>query len=534
MAGGAKETPRQRMIGFMYLVLTALLALQVSNAVLEKFKFIDDSLQYSVGVGTKATDDLMQGVAAKMKEGSTPKDQQIYAQAQKAQAESQAMLKFMDDLRADLIKATGGVDKETGEPVDGKNYDNSMNYLIGPEGGAKGKAYELKDKLNAYAASMSKYTKTVSVDAIAKDAKDIPAFAKDDNQKSKDFARLNFENTPLVATLAVLSEMKTKVVRAEAQVVSELTKEIGSVAVRLDKIQAMYNAESKVVAAGTKYRAQMFIGASSTSAQPSMSSSAGAIKVDANGVGTLEFTATGGAYDADGNAKKSWEGTIRIKTASGSDTTFTVKADYIVAKPVIQIQSASVAALYRNCGNKLNVQVPALGVAYDPAFSADGAETLRGSKKGEVVVVPSAKEVKLKVSSGGNYIGDQTFSVRLLPKPTLNVRSGGRPLDFKSGGAVPPSITATATADESIKQIIPDDANYRVAEMEITHARGRRPVGSPMRVSGNEANLNNIRANAKEGDRIIIEIKKVQRKNFRGGIEEVAVAIDPFTYSITQ
>jgi hypothetical protein len=40
MAGG-KETPRQKMIGMMYLVLTALLALQVSNAVLEKFAIIN-------------------------------------------------------------------------------------------------------------------------------------------------------------------------------------------------------------------------------------------------------------------------------------------------------------------------------------------------------------------------------------------------------------------------------------------------------------------------------------------------------------
>ena len=43
MAGG-KETPRQKMIGMMYLVLTALLALQVSNAVLEKFAIINETL----------------------------------------------------------------------------------------------------------------------------------------------------------------------------------------------------------------------------------------------------------------------------------------------------------------------------------------------------------------------------------------------------------------------------------------------------------------------------------------------------------
>ena len=51
MAGG-KETPRQKMIGMMYLVLTALLALQVNSAILLKFKFIDDSL---LGVNDKTS-----------------------------------------------------------------------------------------------------------------------------------------------------------------------------------------------------------------------------------------------------------------------------------------------------------------------------------------------------------------------------------------------------------------------------------------------------------------------------------------------
>ena len=44
MAGG-KETPRQKMIGMMYLVLTALLALNVSTTVLDKFAFINKSLE---------------------------------------------------------------------------------------------------------------------------------------------------------------------------------------------------------------------------------------------------------------------------------------------------------------------------------------------------------------------------------------------------------------------------------------------------------------------------------------------------------
>src|SRR5574343_142168 len=46
MAGG-KETPRQKMIGMMYLVLTALLALNVSKAILDAFVAIEENIQIS-------------------------------------------------------------------------------------------------------------------------------------------------------------------------------------------------------------------------------------------------------------------------------------------------------------------------------------------------------------------------------------------------------------------------------------------------------------------------------------------------------
>ena len=49
--GGAKncpETPRQKMIGMMYLVLTAMLALNVSTDILNGFVMVDDSLYSSI------------------------------------------------------------------------------------------------------------------------------------------------------------------------------------------------------------------------------------------------------------------------------------------------------------------------------------------------------------------------------------------------------------------------------------------------------------------------------------------------------
>ena len=530
MAGGAKETPRQRMIGMMYLVLTALLALQVSNAVLEKFIFIDESLRYSVTVSKDATDQVLKGVQAQIeKEGNNPKDLGILAQAQKAKDESRKMLDDMEALRESLIKETGGRDKETGELIDGKNYDNSMNYLIGVEGGAKGKAYELKEKLNSFAASMSKYSKNATITPLALDAKEIPMFAKNSDQKSKDFANLNFENTPLVAALAVLSEMQTKVARAESQVVAALTKDIGQVPIKLDKISAMVTADSRVVAAGTKYRAKLFLGASASNITPRMTSSKGGVKME-GGFGIIEFTAQAGAYDAEGNSKQTWEGSITIPSSNG-DTTFRVKEEYIVAKPVIQVQSASVQALYLKCGNKLSVQVPALGVTYDPSFTATGAEVIRGSKKGEVVLVPSGANVAMTVSSGGNTIGVENFKVRLVPKPTLSVVG----LNIKQGGACPASLTVKAISDESFKTFLPEDARYKVTKVEIIHVRGRRPVGAPKN-GGETTNINDFRSNAREGDRLVIEVKEIQRMNFKGQTEVVTIPSDQsiFSYNITQ
>ena len=102
-----------------------------------------------------------------------------------------------------------------------------------------------------------------------------------------------------------------------------------------------------------------------------MTSSKGSVNV-VDGEGTVEFMAKlpeGAKYDQEGNFKTTWKGTITMNTPAG-DTTLEVTSEYVIAKPVVQIQSASVSALYLNCGNELNIQVPALGSLYDPKFKA--------------------------------------------------------------------------------------------------------------------------------------------------------------------
>jgi gliding motility-associated protein GldM len=243
------------------------------------------------------------------------------------------------------------------------------------------------------------------------------------------------------------------------------------------------------------------------------------------GKGKIEFTATPGGFDAAGNAKKQWTGTIRFKQ-NGRDTTFKVTVPYTVTKPVMQIQSASVQALYFKCGNKLSVQVPALGAQYKPGFSASGASVIPGSKTGDVTLIPNSREVTLNVSSGGNAIGSQTFQVRPIPKPEIKCIVGGREANEKQGTPITAvrNMSLKAIPDAGFATFLPEDARFRVTRYEITLVRGKRPAMPTRTVNGPDANLNDVVNSAREGDRLYIEVKEVQRMNFQGNTEQVNVS----------
>src|SRR5690606_30256160 len=119
---------------------------------------------------------------------------------------------------------------------------------------------------------------------------------------------------------------------------------------------------------GTKYRAEMFMVATSSSLKPKMNVGDQSLVVNEDGIGSLSFLASGGNYKPDGTMKKTWKGNITMKKPDGGDTTYTIEHEYTVVKPVIQVQSGVVKSLYRNCGNKLTVSVPALGANYNPRF----------------------------------------------------------------------------------------------------------------------------------------------------------------------
>ncbi len=519
MAGG-KETPRQKMIGMMYLVLTALLALQVTSAILEKFVLLNNSVEQSVSASSQINQKTLESIRTTVeKSGSRPADVAIIKQAEEVRKMTADVIAELDGLKQRVITEAGGGTDEAGNIKNLSEEEKVAQIMIGGTN-RSGEAYKLKNSLNTYTDNLSKIGNT-KFTSLAMDGKDDPIAARSADQRRKDFAALNFEQTPVPAALAVLSQKQADVRRVEGQTLDYLASKVGAQDVKFDKILAMLSMESKVVVAGTKFKGQMFLAASSSGITPRMSLSGGPVRV-VNGTGEIEFTAQGGSYDKNGLARRTLVGTISYTSPNGEAKTASFNQEYFVAKPSYQIETGTLPPLYLGCANKLSIQSPQLGALWNPNFSANGAEVLAGGGKGKITIVPNSVQVAINISNAGSLLGTENFKVNKVPRPTLQYFAGGSVVDEKRGmpASSVRSIRVQANPDESFKNFLPEDANYRVTGITVSLARGNRRVGG-VQLGGAGGSLGNLAQEAQAGDRYVIEVEGVQRRNFKGDVSDV-------------
>ncbi len=537
MAGG-KETPRQKMIGLMYLVLLAMLALQVSSDIMFKFIQIEKSLGAMVEDSNESSKATFAAIEAKAKEDGREDALRALEEAKKLDVLANEIHGMITSISTTLVEKSGGVDEE-GVPTGMKDPEVSSTILLGStEKGTKlGKEFEAK--LDAFTKMVNVVQKDVAkltggkADAYAKlnltkDAKEDPFTAKDPNQRGKEFLEISFGHSPMIAALAILRQKDAEVMNLRSKILTAIKGTFGAKDIKFDKILPMASAESKTVAAGTMYEAKLFITASSSASSfvPVMYNGGQKLTVK-NGEGIVKFRTSfsGAAVKGNPNLKrKSWKGKIIMKDGAGEEKTYTETFEYFVAKPVLQVQSSAVAALYEQCGNALQINCPALGADYSPSFSASGAQVRKGAKKGAVIIIPNAgaKGVSLTVRSGNSTLGVEKFKVRPVPKPRIVVYVKGRPADLKQGIAPPRSIKVKAEiTDTYFKTNLPRDSKYRASAGKVQLVRGRRPVGGAVSINGSNVKLGGMAQAAKPGDRILVEVTNVQRSRYAGGAQNI-------------
>jgi gliding motility-associated protein GldM len=518
MAGG-KETPRQKMIGMMYLVLTALLALQVSNAVLEKFAIINETLSGLIAEGEKKSEQTLTAIIDEAGKSTTPKVVRAKENAQKVRELTKSTIKYIDELKKRMM-ATSGTDKIDEKLINDHSSKVAAMMIDVQSKEQEGKKYE--KVLNDYVAQLKELSGK-DFAKLAKPPKEIPLFAGNEDHVRKDYLTFTFENTPVIAALASVTQTETEILEYEATALDKLREDAGVGRISFDQFVPMVRAKSSVVAAGAKYEAEMFLTGSSTAIVPEFYKDGAKLQVieDETKVkmGKIEFTAQGGGYDATGMARKTFKAEIKM-----NDTTFTKNIEYFVAQPVIRVTTGNAPTLYMNCGNTVNIEVPALGSNYNPSFSAASAEIRKGDKPGHVTIIPNARKITVGVSNGGTKIGDQQFDVKNVPDPHYVAYVGSTAVDLRNG--IKPNQLATlrfvAEPENNFKEEVPKDARYKIKKAEVILGRGTAGV-QRLNATNENPDLRSWSSQARPGDRVVIDIKEVSRRTFTDGEDKVPV-----------
>ncbi|MBM3177986.1 MAG: gliding motility protein GldM [Bacteroidetes bacterium] len=523
MAGG-KETPRQKMIGMMYLVLTALLALNVSNAVLEKFAILDTTL------GELRMDEEGANVSKNrtIQDSGSKSPQVIDAKKRALEVRdlTQKTIARLDDFKVKLRQDHEGKEMESEELILNTNIaEEKMLNANNPQLGE-----DFEKLLVNYVDSLKTITRISSFKKLNKKAEDYDEFRNNEHHKEKDFLHFTFEGTPTMAAITVISQLQTEVLEYEATALDSLAKIADAVQLKVDTYVPMVIPEAATVAAGAKYKAKMFVAASASGIIPTMKRNGQQLSVIDDPetklkVASFEFVASASNYGPGDVSKQSYNAEITLKL--GKDTTIRRSIEYFVVKPTIKVTTGNAPTLYMNCGNSVNIDVPSLGTNYNPTYAAKGAVVVAGPKASQPVIIPKEKKVFLTVSSGGATLGTEPFDVKPIPKPSFVVKNAlGKDVDRRNGekSGNLANLRVNAEPEPNFKQEVPKDAVYRIKEVLVTLARGTSPQGGgPKTFTSENIDISAWRSVMRPGDIISIDIRKVTRRTFEGQEEPVNI-----------
>lgn len=514
MAGGS-ETPRQKMIGMMYLVLTALLALNVSNAVLEKFAVLNTTLTELRDESIKVND----ATVAKISESKSEKAQEAFKKAQQVRDEATKTIAALEKYKEELSKEHSGKVIPHEELILNTNIaEEKMLSSTKPQFGK-----DFEKIVVDYSDKLKQITGLTTLPKLNKRASDYEEFKNNDHHKSKDFLHFQFEGTPTMAAITTITQFQNEVLESETLALEELAKMAEADILKVDNFSPMVIAKSNIVAAGDKYVGNLFLAAAASGVEPEMYRNGQKLIVTDDPAtkmkfGKIEFLASAPSYDALGQSKQTFKARIDVKGKP-----YEKEIEYIVAKPVIRVTTGNAPQLFLNCGNVVNIDVPALGTNYNPSFTARGAKIVTGAKASQVTIIPSEMKVAVTVTNAGANLGTEPFEVKRIPRPhVVRKDQTGKDIDMKMGLKISglTQCRVAVEADESFKENVPKDASYRIRSMEVMLRRGVQFVKT-MNITSENIDLTTWKAELRPGDVLVCNIKTVVRKTFLGEDDRV-------------
>ena len=471
---GAKETPRQKMIGMMYLVYTALLAMNVSKDILDAFDTVNSGVQ-----DTNIT--LMQQISqryATFEEQYTLDQEKVgpyWEQAQELREKSTTMINYLEALKWDLVSKIEEKDYaqaveqgllktsdtiqyngrllyniNTSKIKSRDNYNRPTAYMMGdPEGpGNGGKAYDLSEKIREYRGyivgimgaehihELGLITDSIygTKEYVMQQAgvgesslKKLPLEGDyygakisyypgvtDPVQDSWEYR--NFHHTVLIADITLLNKIISEVETAELNAVTHLAQSVHAEDFTFDEVGAKVFAESSYILSGQRYHAQAMVTVWQNTQTTAM------VRLD--GGPEKEYTSNSqGVIDLEYNVgvgTHKYTGVIKMRNPKTNELEdYTFENTFTVAPPAVSVSATKMNVVYAGIDNPIAIGG---GVGGEISATASGASLTRtGNGTYNLRVVGSPSEVVVNVSSQGSSLGSMKFRVKELPKPTAKI-----------------------------------------------------------------------------------------------------------------
>ena len=490
-ATNCPETPRQKMIAMMYLVYTALLALNVSVEILNGFVTVGDAMNESnKNIDTQIVEAYNMFDQAMILDST--KAVKYYEAAQTIRAYSDSVKNLIDEGRYGFlcyIQKSADVVRHNADQTTTKRkiplVDGSGNFLLDSAkvaldlGGldiiekkdntdmgthffyneGTGKAIDIKNAIIEYKEKVAAVFRDTS---LTHDTVDVNfgmnvegEFWSSHAGRLVSWEEYNFDGAIAVADIVCLSRMKSELMNAEYDAIKKLFGMIGKEDFKFDQIAAICRPTSSYVIQGGKYEMKVNVGAYDSKREFRAVINGAEYKSGPDG--SITYTAGAGAP-----GERKVHGAVYMMK-DGVEEEYPFDESYFVAAPVAVTELVKMNVVYAGIDNPASIGVP--GVAskdITPTITTGNATIVKDAGDGNYIIKPTkigkmSLKVMAKIDGQTKDMGTKEIRIKRIPKPSLRIGS------FKSGDQV---SKAEITANPVLRASM-EDFDFQIPALKI-------------------------------------------------------------------
>lgn len=418
-------SPRQKMINLMYVVMMAMLALNVSSDVLKGFSLVEESLNRTTTNATSTNESIYSNFETQMK-ANPAKVKVWYDKAQYVRGISDSLFNLAEELKVAIVKKSDGEDGRVDAIKNREDLEASTHVMLAP---VRGRGGELYDAINSYREKISEMVTDTAKRAIIVGNlnTDVPHAIR---TLGKNWQEYMFENMPTAAAVTLLTKLQGDVRYAEGQVLHNLIGNVDVKDVRVNQLNAYVIPNSRTVVQGGKFSAQIIMAAVDTTRRPTIY------------VGGKEIQSENGLYETvcGRTGDFTLNGYIEMLNGDGEKVRRDFEQKYSVVAPSATVSADIMNVLYAGYDNPISVSVP--GVPNNQITASMTGGSLETKGNGKFIARPEAvgNDVEITVSARNEgrtqVMGKFGFRVRKLPDPTAYIAysgADGNPERFRGG-----------------------------------------------------------------------------------------------------